>query len=795
MRKILKSLKSNSTSSTKKEENKDSLSGAAKILDRVCKGLIYLLIFLAPVFFLPWTTNVLNFNKQTLLVGLGLLAFFSWMIKILIVGKINLNISKFHIPVVLFFFVSLFSTIFSLWRYGSFWGWPQSVSDSLLTLLFLVLLYFLVVNLFKKKEIFTLIKAFLVSSFLVILFGIFQLLGRFILPFDFTRSVSFNTVGSINQLGLFAAVLLPLLIFFVIGSKRFWRILSGVMLALIALLLLLINFHIAWWVVVAGAALAIAAVTQRRDVVDNRWLVLPMFFLALALFFGFFRFQIPGVPARPLEVYLKQGTSLDVAWKSLKARPILGSGPGTFIYNFSKYKDISINSSFGWNLRFDNASSKALNVLATTGVLGILSFLGLIGMFFFLGVKGFFMKSSEKTKAEKNQWLLGAGLFITFVALSFSYFFYSSVLVLDLLFFLVIASFVVLASSERKEIELKPSSLLTLGVTFAVTLVFIFGLGLLILEGQRYLAEVRYFQGVKEWQEGQFDQGLVNMGKAVSINPGSDLYWRNLSQFYLQRINIEIQKGSSDSTENINPISVANWSVRGFIYQNLVGIVKGTADWAIGAYDEASNLEPVNPYYPTQKGIILLSKALSLSGEKKTEKEELFATAKTQFDKAANLKSDYAPVRYQTARLYQIQGKLEEAINELEEAQKLAPFDVGLAFQLGLIYYQSKDYDKAGTELERAVVLDPNYANALYFLGLVYDKQGKKQKAIEKFEKIAVLNSDNKEVKSILENLKAGKGALEGIVEKEPPQAPIKEEPEEISPEEETPAEEPSVEE
>jgi len=113
----------------------------------------------------------------------------------------------------------------------------------------------------------------------------------------------------------------------------------------------------------------------------------------------------------------------------------------------------------------------------------------------------------------------------------------------------------------------------------------------------------------------------------------------------------------------------------------------------------------------------------------------------------------------------------------MENAKRDSPSDVGVAFQLGLLYYNDKQYDKAQAEFERAIGLNENYSNARYFLGLIYDQAGKKDEAISQFEKIAKLNPDNEEVKKILANLKGGKTALEGIT---PAQPPIEEKPAEV---------------
>jgi len=805
-------------------------SKSIEICEKVSKGAIYLSVFLLPIFFLPWTTNVLDFNKQALLIVLVFISLFAWMLKALISGKLSLSLNRVHILVIVLFLVYLISTIFSSFSYGSFWGWPQVTSESLLSLLSLAMLYFLVINIFEKREIFYLIILLVFSSFLAILFGIFQLFGKFLFPIDFTKLRSFNTIGEANDLAVFTAVLLPLIIVLItISAKRFLRIFLVVTAILGIILLLLVNFLVAWWIIIAGSALIIVFGSQKRDSFDSRWLTLPMFFLILALLFSLFKFQIPGAASRPIEVFLTQRATFNISWQSLKDNLIFGSGPGTFVYDFSKYKDISFNQSLFWNARFEWGISKFLTILATTGILGVLSFLALIGFLGFLGIKFLFRepartrhnfadvggsvaggtdrkqtKVPSKTEERLNErflWNLNFGIFVSFITLSIGYFFYRSNLSLDFIYFLLIAAFISLLSLPKKEFLLKPSSLVTLGVTSVFILVFILGFGLLVLEGQRYAAAVTYFKGVKAWQQGETNTTLEYLEKAVRRNPRVDLYQRELSQVYLQKAREEAARTdlsteeisqrtqlfinnavntAKTATDIVNSKNVANWSVRGSIYQNLIGVVNGAEDWAVKSYEEALALEPTNPYFPTQAGISLLRKINFLPQERTREKEITLAEAQEQFKKAIELKSDYAPAHFQLAVVFQALGWRSEAIEELEKAKESAPGDVGLAFQLGLIYYQSKDYQKAKAELERAVFLNPNYANALYFLGLTYDQLGKKEIAIEKFERILTLNPDNLEVKKILENLRAGKKALEKIVEQVPPIVPIEEEPPEL---------------
>jgi tetratricopeptide (TPR) repeat protein len=782
----------------------DSTHSLVDVCERVSKIGIYLLIFLVPVLFLPWTANVLEFNKQAALIILTFISFFAWLLKVLISGKAKINLSIVYIPVALVLLVYSLSTIFSWWRYGSFWGWPQITSESLVSIVGLVLVYVLIANIFNRKEMFYLASTLTLSGVLAMIFGIFQLFGKYLFSVGFTKAVSFNTIGGVANLGIFAAVLLPLSMMLLVTSKKnLFRVFFAIAIFVEAITLLVVNVSIVWWLVIVGSALVFAFAMQRRDIFDSRWLIMPMFFLSLALLFSLFRFSIPGMPERPIEVYLKQVPSLQIVAKSLQTNPVFGTGPGTFNYNFARYKETSFNAGNFWNASFDWAGSKFLTVLSTTGVLGGLVLISLIGFFIYFGIIFLLKKShvenisiGEEEDLDKTfLWNLGIGLFISFIVLSVAYFLYNSNITLDFVYFAVMALFIGLLYPTKKEFTLKSSSFTTLIFTFVTTIIFVFGLGIIILEGQRYVSAVSYLDGVKLWQEGKFDQALKNLSRAATISPAVDLYWREIAQANLQNIDIiannsnlsQDQKkqtmqasvnqcvNAAKTATEINPKNPINWALRGSIYQSLIGTVGGTKDWSVQAYEEALKLEPANPSYPTQAGVSILKEVGNLSEQEKDKKDALLEEAKKYFEEAITLKSDYAVAHFQLARIYMDQKKDDEMVNSLEKAKESAPYDVGLAFQLGLIYYQKGDFEKARIELERAVFLSPNYANALYFLGLTYDKLKQRDMAIIIFQKIIESNPDNSLVITILSNLKAGKSALDGVQQENAAQPPINE--------------------
>jgi len=754
------------------------------VLDKIAKASIYLLVFLVPIFFLPWTSNVLDFNKQALLLFLVFISLFSWLLKSLIEGKISLNTSCFNIPIILFLLILGIGTYTSVYRYGSFWGWPLNISASFLTTLGFVLLYFLISNVFQTREIFGLLFLLILSSFLAALFGGLQLFGKFTLPLDFTQISSFNTIGTVNSLGIFLAVLLPVLLSLIFITKRLIKFFF-LLFAIISLgMLLVINSWVAWITLLAGVIIILVFGISKRELFKPSWLVLPMLFLVLSMFFGVFRIGIPGLPVTPLEVSPSQRASFDIAKGTLKEKPFLGTGPGTFVYNYSKFKPEVINQTVFWAVRFSAGASDILDKLGTLGILGLLSFVGILGFFLVLGLKKLTPIRGPAEEARPYEWILGLGTFAGWLSIVVGLFLYPANLSLAFVFWILTACFIVLTKSQVKRWTLAPGSMASIGASFFFIIILVLGLGLFFMEGQRYIAEVRYLQGVMAWQEGKNDEALKHFLSAISRTGGrQDNYWRDLSQVYLLRIQEEIQKGAKpeETTKVISPLisnavnstkaatdtapqNVANWSVRGFVFRQMINVLGGAEEWAIKSYQEAIKLEPTNPYLYTELGRVYLAK---------NEKDK----AREQFQKALELKSDYAPARFQIALIYVGENKIAEAISEMENAKRQSPFDVGVAFQLGLLYYNDKQYDKAKAEFERAVGLNENYSNARYFLGLIYDREGRKDEAILQFDKIEKLNPENEEVKKILANLKGGKAALEGIT---PAQPPIEEKPEEV---------------
>lgn len=764
------------------------------IPERLPKISLYALVALLPLWFLPFTQNTLGFQKQFLLIILVFLGIIAYLAKAAVLGEFTLRLNWTYLPMGILLLIMGISSLLSPWQYASFWGWPLDVTDNFITVLAFALLYFLMSNVVKNvKELFSLTSLFLLSGFLAGLFALLQAYQVFILPFNFAKIASFNTIGSLNGIAIFLAVLLPLFLISAFLSKGFPKILFWILSASLLVILALINFNGGWIVLAFELLILLTFGIWNMKKKKFGWVSLPMALLIIALFFIFFRLSIPASPQAQLEILPSSESEMNIIKKVFqedKENIFFGSGPGTFVFNYTRFHLPEINQTAFWNVRFSSGASEFLDFLATKGILGLLSLFSLIVLTVIFSIR-------KLSKSEDSfQWMVNLGFLSSLAGITAAFFIYPANFILWTIFWLLASGAIITASDDKelKKISFVPSSMWAVASSFLFLTLLIFSLGLLFVQFQKYAAEVKYSQASKLASQGKTDQAVAKILSAINLNSSIDLYWRDLAQAYIvqaQEISAspnlaqdEKQRQSSLAVSNaisaakqavdLSPENIANWNVQGDIYRNLIGI-PGAESFAIASFEKAAELEPSSPFFLTEIARVRILNSVNLTQE---QKEQDLNSALEKLTKAIGLKPDYAPAHYLTAVIYDQQGKTDQAIAKLEETKLIAPSDTGLAFQLGVIYWQVKDIEKAKGEFERIKMIDGNHANARYMLGLVYDKAGQKEKAIEEFEKVLQLNPGNKEVEKILDNLAKGKEALSGI---EPGQPPIEERPKEIN--------------
>jgi tetratricopeptide (TPR) repeat protein len=94
------------------------------------------------------------------------------------------------------------------------------------------------------------------------------------------------------------------------------------------------------------------------------------------------------------------------------------------------------------------------------------------------------------------------------------------------------------------------------------------------------------------------------------------------------------------------------------------------------------------------------------------------------------------PSEFAEARKLMQQGKIDEAIAELQNLEAHAPSTKGLALELGTAYYKKSDFVKAIAYLKKAVAADPANGEATQLLGLSYYLGGHPSDAVPLLGKV-----------------------------------------------------------
>lgn len=788
--------------------------------EAVGRWCIYLLFGLLPIWFLPFTAFPVEDGKGLLVALLVFLALGAWLGQGLGSGTLSFPRSKLWLIVILFLAISGISVLFSESRAVGMWG-NNNQPDTFMNFLLAIGILFVVPLFLKNIEHITKALFFFAGSLgLAGLFSLFQFFGAFLLPFDFARAATFNTVGAVQSLGVFLAAGFAVFIA-MIGSLQLPRVLFALFLAaslILGVALMLINSPFVWFGLLV--AFAILASWQIMHMYGSRKgtaeggsggahidiapkATLPMILIVLASILFFVNPPISNIVRLPATVTLGFPASMNIArevfgssWKDT----LVGSGPASYLYEYLKHRPIAINDTPFFNVRFIQAYSFAATVLVTLGVLGFSLLLLMLGYFIKISFSGISLLNRSSSPLGKTAIAAFAG----FVFLVISWFFFplnaTLLFCTFLLGGLVLASLRVGKGIEEKSFSFVQSPQQVFIFSFAMVIV----LTVLMVGGywsaQRYVAASMHAWGVRTFNNSQdIDEAISRVSLAVSLDGSTERYLQTLSQLFVLNGNKVLRDTSLDAAvlqskfepifqsaisaarqaRDINPADPTNWTQLGNVYANYLLAVNGADTFAIDNYKKAAEADPKNPTPVLVVGQtymaaadILQARAQRLSGQKGSEEEakklgdkrkEYLDGALEYTNKAIELKKDYASAHFLAAQVYDRQGNRARAIEKTIETKNLSPQDIGVRYQLGLLYYFDNQLDAARGEFASAVTLNPKYSNARYFLGLINDKLGDRPGAIAQFEEVVKLNPDNQEVKKVLENLRAGLSALEGI--------------------------------
>ncbi len=760
-------------------------------LGKISFGLMLVLVFLLPIFFVPGGVISFQFAKMSVFALITLVSFSILVIEKLRRGEVKL---PFHplffslIAILCMYFVStLLSPLFSVSLFGS--GFEI---DTLLSLFVFFLSLFTASTVFRSdRSVFYFYLAFLLSFLVIALFHILRLVfGPEFLAFGIFKETTTNLIGKWNDLGIFAG-LASLLSYLTLDSIELSKAMKRILVIVFALslfILVLVNFPLLWLIVglfgfvfILHYFFSIRKAKKEQALDANGSVVtyskkiplLPVLLLLSALIFGFGNTQVANFltskfAVSQIEVRPSFPGTYQIIKGALSQNLFFGAGPNRFLGEWTRLRPQSINVTPYWNVDFNYGVGLIPSLAVTTGLVGLLSWIVFFVFFVREGVRSIFTKKSSD---PFTSYLAGSSFFAALYLWIFSVLYIPSTVTFGLTFlFTGVFLGVLIHKDILKQKTFSFAKNPRTGFVFAALLIVLL-IGLVVTAlafGEKVLGAVRFQSGVNIFNSsGKLDQAGAQIVKAVGLSD-DDFYYRTLVQIDLLKIKgmlaeakpteelkVRFQNSVLEAVAHaeravkINNLDYRNFLSLGAVYEALVPLkLAGAYDNASAFYVRAQALNPQNPF-----AFFLLAR---LEAESKN-----YDKSREYIKKALELKPDYTDAIFLLSQIEVLDGNTQKAITALRAAVQASRLDPGLLFELGLLEYNAKNYNAAGEAFSLAVEKIPTYANAKYFLGLTLDKVGRTKDAIAVFTDLAKTNPDNEEIARILRNLKTGGSASE----------------------------------
>src|SRR3989344_3854037 len=319
-----------------------------------------------------------------------------------------------------------------------------------------------------------------------------------------------------------------------------------------------------------------------------------------------------------------------IATDTFKSNALLGSGPGSFLQQFSQFKPVSLNFTPFWQVGFTVSANEYLHLMTTLGLAGIAAFL-----FTILGW-GKLVKRQPGTRITATQ---AAVNLATATALILALFIPFTVVTLTTLIGLFSFS---VALNKTKNLKKVKDVLVTINTLEIVdpdqptaiskdqtnVLPYILaapiGLGLVIAGinlTRAYAAEVAFKQSLDTLAQNQGKATYDLQIAAIAKNPKVDrsrVAYANTNLALANSIAAQSELTDQDREQvtqliqqairaartatQLNPQKALNWTNLGNVYRQLVNFADGADQFAVAAYIRAIQLDPANPVLRVQLG-------------------------------------------------------------------------------------------------------------------------------------------------------------------------------------------------
>ena len=551
------------------------------------------LAFLLPLFFVPLTTEFFEFNKLVLLSAALILGFLAWGLKAWAEGHFSIRPNRFDLPVLGIWLSVLVSTIFSDSRLISLIGqharWhPSLFSATILTLFYFLVSWNLSAETWKKVKL-----ALLSSASLAAVWSWVQYFGGDLFGASWSGRPTFTPLGSPTALAIFTGAVAGLALQQLWQVKKIYGKLGwAVLLFALSVTLAFTNVW-AGWAAFAVTFLAQIITAPGEIIKTNRNYILGTV-AAVILAVGVI--LVPPLfgkttllnRALPQEIQLDLKTSWSVAATAFRQKPFTGSGPSTYLTDFTRYKPLRFNQSDFWTLRFEKPFNEYLRVLAEEGILGILAWLFLI----FAVVKSL-TQSKVSVFGHLALALLAAYL------LSYASVFTGFILLLDL-------------ASFAQDAELPKESKRKVALPFLALGIAVLGIVLANSLYQAYAAELAHRKALSSTNGQEVYNLQTSAIRAFRWRPE---YHLNLARTsFILASQLASKEGDLTTQEqetikslvaqaiaeaktatDLYPLNAGNWESLAQIYRSLIGLAKDAELWSADSYQKAIALDLFNP--------------------------------------------------------------------------------------------------------------------------------------------------------------------------------------------------------
>lgn len=688
------------------------------LLTATFKVITLTLPILIPFAFWNLTTEFYETPKFLFLAAVTLLLLILWAGRFVVEGKVSITRTPFDLPFALMLAVFILSMIFSASRPVAFIGNLPRINGGLATFVFYILLYFVLVSGLKQRLGMArlLQKLLLAGSIVLALISLVAYFDKNLLMLSWITTSSFTPTGSNFSTSAILTLLMPYLLMSLFGIKKsagtagsadavserknflpgvrlneaVSKIVMSFLLALFVATIVLtgtLATYIAAVVAVIISLVAAPVVSLKKNLL---YLLLP---LAVAIMVvvasvmplgGKYNLVYSGAQNFPKEVQLPLIASWKVSISAFRDSPFWGTGPGTFLPDFTVYKPADFNNYEFWTLRFDQAFNEYLQFLATLGALGLLALLLLTVVAVSVSLKSL---AAPKDNVDAS---LAISVIVFFVILAL----HASTLVFWVVGIILLVSLMLVHKDLTEQIHLRISAIRSSDnqLHFDALPVVLFIIALLVVSGFSYalgrfaLADYHHRAALNKVAQNKALDAYNELVTAEQLNPYIDLYRTDLAQtnFALaealasSRISTNdgqlnslsdqdkanIQKFLSQAINEgkaataINPGNPGNWEVLGSIYSQISGVAQNAIAFSLDSYGQAIQRDPFNPLL-----------RLTIGGVYYSIKD--YDTAIRFFTDAINLKPDFANGYYNLALALRDKGDLKTAVAVAEKAVSL----------------------------------------------------------------------------------------------------------------------------